>query len=183
MDDPSPEPSPKPSENKPWPFCNLKPIPWTKETAREAQLKSAMVRSERKAVAQSLRARVWCEPKCPLHVKCPFVGMSRINYEGKCALKRQDERIQGNTVDLLLNKDKMLDVMLRTLADMNWETLGNFKNKSVFFDKVLALYQAIHGIKSKVEVEKRDYKFVIEVRKAIVEVRKPEEEAEDIISQ
>jgi hypothetical protein len=110
-------------------------------------------------------------------MKCPFVGMSQKNYEGKCALKRQDERIQGNTVDLLLNKDKMLDVMLRTLADMNWETLGSFKNKSVFFDKVLALYQAVHGVKSKVEVEKRDYKFVIEVRKAVVEVKKPAESA------
>jgi hypothetical protein len=171
------EPSLKPSEDKPWPFCNLHPIPWTKETARGAQLKSAKVRSERKIVAQSLRSRKWCEPKCPLYMKCPFVGMSQKNYEGKCALKRQDERIQGNTVDLLLNKDKMLDVMLRTLADMNWETLGSFKNKSVFFDKVLALYQAVHGVKSKVEVEKRDYKFVIEVRKAVVEVKKPAESA------
>jgi len=173
-------PSHKPDK---WPFADIgRHPPWNSETARAAQLKGAGVMSERRSVAQSLKNRKWCEPGCPLFIRCPFVGMSRTKYEGRCALKRQDERIQGNTVDLLMNKDKMLDVMLRTLADMNWETLGSFRNKSVFFDKVLALYQAIHGVKSKIEVEKRDYKFVVEVRKAVVEVRKEEKENPESIN-
>lgn len=160
------ESSPELSPEKPW-FSNLRPMPpWNSETAREAGRKGGKVMSERKAVANSLKNRIWCEPKCPIYSSCPFPKMSHIQYEGKCALKRQEAKIQGMIVGLLLDENKTLEVIEQLLAEMAIGSLGDFKKQAILVDKLLNLYKLEHWIKSKsqAEIEKRDYKFVVEVK-------------------
>jgi hypothetical protein len=150
--------------------------PFNSETGRVAGKRSAKVMTERKAVANALRKRKWCEPKCRIYFSCPFVNVSRERFDGKCALKSQDSKLQGMIVDILMHDDKIIDSMRRIIADMSWETIGDFRKKAIVFDKLRDLYETIHGTKAKLEVEKKDYKFIVEVRKTQVELKKPKEE-------
>lgn len=94
--------------------------------------------------------------------------MSAKQYEGKCALKRQDAKLQVMIVDLLLHEDKILDNMKRILADMSWEALGSFRNKAVLFDKFSELYDKIHGKKG--ETTQGTFNVIIEAPENLKEV-------------
>lgn len=170
-----PDLSEKPSE-KNWPFCNLKPIPWgDSERARELGRKGGLVRSERKAVANGLKGRKWCEPGCKHYWICAFSGeISKKMYEGQCGLKKQEPKVQGMMLELMTDDLEEMKTIRRLLIQMALGAGLDFKKQAILAEFLLKVYQAKHGVKSKVEVEKRDYKFIVEVRKAIVEVKKPE---------
>ncbi len=169
--EPSPEPSP---EN--WPFSDIgKHPPWNSETAREAGRMGGRVRSERKAVANSLRRRVWCEPGCKIFFSCPFARMSRKEYENKCALKLQNANIQGFITSILLEENKLIEVICQLLAEMYIGSLGDFHNQAVLVEKLMRLYDLEHKWKEKT---KNEGTFIVHIVEPEVLKKKPEDRPE-----
>ena len=178
----SSEPTEKPSEKK---LKNLIPFKKNDPRTKRLQSKGGKSKSAKKAVANALRKRKWCEPKCSMYFSCPFVNMSQKQYEGRCALKKQDAKVQGMIVDLLLDPDKIIDNMKRVLADMSWEALGSFKNKAVLFDKLKDLYETVHAKKISHDITGGSFTVVIKEPKVLQETKakKEKKQAEDSASQ
>jgi len=110
---------------------------------REDRSKGGKTVTKTKRLANSLKARKYCNKDCPLW-PCTFQPLSEKKYDGKCALKEMPARIQSRYIDLISKgKEGIKKHIVELLNDMWMES-----NNASFKDKYHLIRSANDFIKT-----------------------------------
>ena len=133
--------------------------------------KGGKSRSKRKAIANSLKNRKYCNTRCPLF-PCFAEPLSHEKYSGECALKKFPYNLQKKVIDLFLKGEQGMNTQI---MHMLIEVSKGF-DKSTWSDQRRIMYdwasmkKAIYGDKSRVEATVNPMDEVVKALKL-----KPEE--------
>ena len=117
---------------------------------KEDSKKGGKTTTPRKIIANSLRARVYCNSGCRIY-PCPYQTLSHAKdarYKGKCALKHAPIKMQERITNLFLGgREGALKELTHVICDLaiKADNAKTLQAKSIYFDKLNKYLETAYG--------------------------------------
>lgn len=118
-----------------------------------------------KSLANSLKKRKRCSPKCFYFENCPLMSMSMASTDKKCMMKAFPERIRTRFTKVFLEGEEgMLNEIKGAIYQygLQADASTSLKDKKEYIELMLKLHKAIYGDKTQVVSDKEPLQINIQ---------------------